>query len=239
MSFPLQQIISGTLHGPQGPQGPQGSLGPQGPSGPSGASITGPQGPSGPPGASSNASDAYNQANNAYDVANTKLDLAGGSITGSLNISSNLNVAGVVAGFGNVVSITDIISNNSTNPQPTQSTYISANVVISGPTQTTYNIFTTTADSAITIDSFPSANFTTVKYIFQAKTVDGYHSTEMFCMQDGISAYITEYATLFNNYTMGTFALEISGGSCNLIFSPNNPSHNIITIKLVRTAITS
>jgi hypothetical protein len=58
-------------------------------------------------------------------------------------------------------------------------------------------------------------------------------------MQDGLAAYITEYATLFNNYTLGTYALTVSGGMCNLVFSPNNPDNNIITVKLVRTAITA
>jgi hypothetical protein len=117
--------------------------------------------------------------------------------------------------------------------------YISANVLISGPTETTYNVFTTTSSDPITIDSFSSSKFTTVKYIIQSKTVDVYHSTELFCMQDGISSYITEYATLINNYTLGTYSLTISGGICNLIFHPNNPLNNIITVKLVRTAITA
>ena len=221
---------AGNITGAQGPQGPQG--------------VTGAQGPSGP-----NANAAYDQANSAYAAANTKLNLSGGTITGNLNVqnsisvtgnisASSVNANGVLLGVGNVISIGDSISVNST-ANPVNTTYVAANVVISGPTQTTYNVFTTTSDSAITIDSFPSANFTTVKYIIQAKNVDGYHSTEVFCMQDGISAYLTEYATLFNNYTLGTFSLVISGSNCNLIFSPNNPSHNIITIKLVRTAVTS
>lgn len=154
------------------------------------------------------------------------------------NVSSTINAGGVLLGVGNVISIGDTISDAS-DAQSINSTYVSANVVISGPTQTTYNVFTTNADTPHTIDSFPSANFTTVKYIIQAKSVDGYHSTELFCMQDGISAYLTEYATLFNNYTVGTFSLEVISGTCNLVFSPNNPSHNIITVKLVRTAITA
>lgn len=116
--------------------------------------------------------------------------------------------------------------------------YVSANVLVSGPTETTYNVFTTTSDVPITIDSFPSSSFTTVKYIIQTKTVEIYHSTELFCMQDGISTYLTEYATLINSHSLGTYSLELSGGICNLVFTPVNPDNNIITIKLVRTAIT-
>jgi len=325
--------------------------------------IRGPEGPAGPAGPSGpGANDAYAQANAAFNAANTKLNIAGGTLTGtlntqniiptanitydigaptarfkdlwlsnstiylgnatisangdevyignlnvdyittntgnvdiigSLNVSNNLYVAGDITLEGNLVIgnvntdtisiIADFTSNivpdvsntyslGTTNKKWNQihvstanvaainlagnltatqnstiivgattvnTSYISANVVISGPTETTYNVFTTNADAPITIDSFPSPSFTTVKYIIQSKSIDGYHSTELFCMQDGISSYITEYATLFNNYTLGTYSITVSGGTCNLIFHPNNPSNNIITVKLVRTAITA
>ena len=320
----------------------------------------GPQGPVGPTGPGANA--AYAQANAAYDTANAKLNISGGTLTGTLNTQhiipsanvtynigsndarfqdiwlanstihlgeatissegeqvfiSNLNVNYITTNTGNVdivgsVNVANdlyvagditldgnlIIGNVNTdtitiiadftsnlNPdvsdtynlgQPDKrwdeihvntanvetinlagslttssngtitvgattvnTSFISANVLISGPTETTYNVFTTNADIPITIDSFPSPSFTTVKYIIQSKSIDGYHSTELFCMQDGISAYITEYATLFNNYTLGTYSLTVSGGICNLIFHPNNPLNNIITVKLVRTALTA
>jgi len=233
--------------GPQGPSGPQGATGAQGPTGPQGA--TGAQGPSGPQGATGaqgpsgpSANAAYDQANSAYAAANTKLNISGGTITGNLNVQNSLlvtniaNIGGVLSGTGNVLAIATSISDSSNN-LTVNTTYIAANVVISGPTQTSYNVFTTTVNVPTTIDSFPASSFTTVKYIIQGKSIDTYHSMELFCMQDGISAYLTEYATLYSNYTIGTFTLEISSGVCNLIFTPNNPSHNIITIKLVRTAI--
>lgn len=47
--------------------------------------------------------DAYAQANVAYDEANLKLDIAGGTITGSLNIDSGLNVAGDISVGGNLI----------------------------------------------------------------------------------------------------------------------------------------
>lgn len=47
--------------------------------------------------------DAYAQANAAYDEANLKLNIAGGTITGSLNIDSGLNVAGDIAVGGNLI----------------------------------------------------------------------------------------------------------------------------------------
>ena len=240
-------VDAGNITGPQGPQGATGAQGPQGPTGPQG--VTGAQGPTGPQGATGaqgpsgpSANAAYDQANSAYAAANTKLNISGGTITGNLNVQNSLlvtniaNIGGVLSGTGNVLAIATSISDSSNN-LTVNTTYIAANVVISGPTQTTYNVFTTTVNVPTTIDSFPASSFTTVKYIIQGKSIDTYHATELFCMQDGISAYLTEYATLYSNYTLGTFALEISSGVCNLVFSPNNPSHNIITVKLVRTAI--
>lgn len=47
--------------------------------------------------------DAFAQANSAYDEANLKLDIAGGTITGSLNIDSGLNVAGDISVGGNLI----------------------------------------------------------------------------------------------------------------------------------------
>lgn len=47
--------------------------------------------------------DAFAQANAAYDEANLKLDIAGGTITGSLNIDSGLNVAGDISVGGNLI----------------------------------------------------------------------------------------------------------------------------------------
>jgi hypothetical protein len=342
-------VRDSVIRGPEGPQGPTGNTGPQGPQGP--------QGPSGPA-----ANDAYAQANAAFDLANLKLNIAGGSLTGtlntqsilpsanitynigsndarfkdiwlsnstiylgdtnissnndqvvisnlkvdnittnsgnvfidgSINVSSNLRVGGDITLDGNLIIgnvntdtitvVADFTSNlipdvsdtydlgstgkrwdelhvRSANVETinlagsltaaqtatitvgattVNTSYVSANVIVSGPTETTYNVFTTNADIPLTIDSFPSPNFTTVKYIIQSKSIDGYHSTELFCMQDGISAYITEYATLFNNYTLGSYSLTVSGGICNLIFHPNNPMNNIITVKLVRTALTA
>jgi hypothetical protein len=236
MSWNITDALASSL--PPGPQGPQG-----------------PQGPSGP-----GANDAYAQANAAFNAANAKLNIAGGTLTGTLNTQNIIPTANITYSLGTTdkkwnqihvstanVSAINLAGNLTATQNSTitvgattvNTSYISANVVISGPTETTYNVFTTNADTPITIDSFPSPDFTTVKYIIQSKSIDGYHATELFCMQDGLAAYITEYATLFNNYTLGTYALTVSGGMCNLVFSPNNPDNNIITVKLVRTAITA
>ena len=67
----------------------------------------------------------------------------------------------------------------------------------------------------------------------------GIHSTEVFCMQDGVTAYLTEYATLISGSPLGNFSIGVSGGNVNLTFSPINPDNNIITLKVIRYAVTS
>lgn len=89
------------------------------------------------------------------------------------------------------------------------------------------------------IDTFPSATFRTVKYIVQATSISGIHSTEVFCMQDGVTAYLTEYATLISGSALGNFSVGVASGNVNLTFSPINPENNIITLKVIRYAVTS
>ena len=89
------------------------------------------------------------------------------------------------------------------------------------------------------IDSFSSSTFRTVKYIVQATSISGIHSTEVFCMQDGVSAYLTEYATLISGSPLGNFSIGVASGNVSLTFSPINPSNNIITLKVIRYAVTS
>ena len=324
MSITLQDIlISGA---PPGPQGPTGAVGPQGPQGPT-ADI-------GP---------AFEQANNAYAEANLKLNIAGGTVTGSLNVNQDLSVLGNISVNGNLTignQTTDtinVVADFSSNliPDVTQQfnlgsaekewkelhvqtatvngnltvtgttvtqnitpdanvTYsigtpdnrfkdiylanstvyigdavlssngesivvsggngsrielnastqsvntgnVFANVIYTGPIATTYNVFSTTSSSTVTVDSFLSSEYTTVKYIIQAKSIEGVHACELFCMHDGVSTYLTEFATLITSHSLGIFNMVLESGLVKLNFEPYNPDNNILTIKMVRQAIT-
>lgn len=103
-----------------------------------------------------------------------------------------------------------------------------------GDFEITSNNFTTANDGEIVIDSFPSNLYSTVKYIVQVSNVTGIHATEIFCMQNGLSIYATEYATLISNSQLGAFSVELSGGSSRLLFNINNPSLNITNIHVLR-----
>jgi hypothetical protein len=115
----------------------------------------------------------------------------------------------------------------------------SSNVAYVGPSVTVANTVTTTSDSEVVIDSFPASDYITVKYVIQAKSVEGIHSTELFCMHDGMTVYTTEYAILITNYTLGVFSLVIESGMCKLKFFPDNDNNNLITIRFLRQALES
>ena len=69
---------------------------------------------------------------------------------------------------------------------------------------------TVASTSATTIASHAAATYRTVKYLVQCTQGTDYHSTEINLIHDGTTVYITEYGTLFDNASLGTFNASIS-----------------------------
>ena len=88
------------------------------------------------------------------------------------------------------------------------------------------------------IDSFATTTYATTKYLVQVKTATNYQSTELMLLQDGTNTFLTEYATLANNGTVGVFSADISGGNCRLKFSPTS-SISSYTIDYNRTSLSA
>jgi hypothetical protein len=210
-------VRDSVIRGPEGPSGAAGPTGPSGgPSGPQGA--TGPQGPQGPQG-----------------------------VTGSLGPQGPSGVTGPQGPQGPAIDLENITTNiiPSTNTTLDLGSTIKRFNDIYSETLT-LGIFKTLTqqiesnlNTPYSIDSFSSSTFRTVKYIVQATSVSGIHSTEVFCMHDGVSAYLTEYATLVSNNSLGNFSIGVASGNVSLTFSPINPGNNIITLKVIRYAVTS
>lgn len=108
-----------------------------------------------------------------------------------------------------------------------------------GPYDLTSNTFSSSSNSPFEIDSFPASDYSTVKYIVQIKTGFTLHSTELFCIQDGVTSYMTEYATLISGTPLGNFTTTISDNRMKLIFIPDNPLGNILNFKIIRYTVTS
>jgi hypothetical protein len=229
MSITLQDIlISSAPAGPQGPQGAAGSVGPTGPQGAAGS-----VGPTGPQGA-------------AGSVGPTGPQGAAGSV-GPTGPSGPQGLSGLQGPQGPAIDLENITTNIIPSTNTTLdlgSTIKRFNDIYSetltlGILKTLTQQIESNLNTPYSIDSFSSSTFRTVKYIVQATSVSGIHSTEVFCMHDGVSAYLTEYATLVSNNSLGNFSIGVASGNVSLTFSPINPGNNIITLKVIRYAVTS
>jgi hypothetical protein len=101
----------------------------------------------------------------------------------------------------------------------------------------TSNVITSTVDGFLVLDTFPTSQYSTVKYIVHSSNIDGIHATELFTMHDGISVYTTEYATLISGAPIGNFGLSILGADVRLTCIVDNPLNNIVTFKVIRHAV--
>lgn len=80
----------------------------------------------------------------------------------------------------------------------------------------------TSAASIANMDTFPIANYRAAKYFVSITdtVATTYHSTELHVLHDGTSAYITEYGTLWDTASLGSFTADISAGDVRLRFTP-------------------
>lgn len=154
------------------------------------------------------AQDAYNVATS---IANTKVDRAGDTITGSLAINGNLSANN--ASFNQTISLTD-------NNQATTTLY-SGN-------------YTTNSLSQIAIDSFSISLFRNAKYEVRITSGASYHVIELNALHDGTNVWLVQYGEIVTTSSLGNFDADISNGNFRLLFTPTNANTNI---KFYRNAI--
>lgn len=73
------------------------------------------------------------------------------------------------------------------------------------------------------IDAFPSATFRTVKYLVQIEhdSDEKYHSSEIILTHNGINVYLTEYAEVRTDSSLGVFNASIVDSNVTLTLSPS------------------
>ena len=94
---------------------------------------------------------------------------------------------------------------------------------------------TVASTSATTIATHAIATYRTIKYLVQCTQGTDYHSTEINLIHDGSTVYITEYGTLFDNASLGTFNATISSGNILLQITPGSATN--MTVKVISSAI--
>ena len=76
-------------------------------------------------------------------------------------------------------------------------------------------------------DTFPAQSYRTAKYLVQMTSGSDYHSTEVLLIHDGTTVYMTEFATIFTNASLGTIDGDINSGSVRLLVTPANTSTQV------------
>jgi hypothetical protein len=104
-------------------------------------------------------------------------------------------------------------------------------------THTVSNSYTTTNSDIQIIDSFSTVGFRSGKYLISIKNTNNtdYQSTEIMVLQDDANVYITEYATLLSNATLGTFTANVDSTTVRFYIDPVYANN---VIKYQRTLMT-
>jgi hypothetical protein len=179
------------------------------------------------------ATSAYNQANatntyatSAYAKANNALANTSGTIFGgNLSISGTLSVTGnIVTQNYETITYTEIANTLQANTVTVTNTTLTATVgrnIIQATTATT---------SQTTIDTWNSSTYRSAKYIIQMTQGTNYHAIELLVIQNGTTAYLTQYGELITNTSLATFDASVSGGNFNLLVNPASSSTTVINI---------
>jgi hypothetical protein len=94
----------------------------------------------------------------------------------------------------------------------------------------------TTATTAQTaIDTWSTTAYRTAKYLVQMTQGSNYHTIELLLLQNGTTAYLTQYGEVTTGTILGTFDASISGSTLSLLINP--VSATSMTINLVRDTI--
>jgi hypothetical protein len=96
--------------------------------------------------------------------------------------------------------------------------------------------YTTTNTNAQIVDSFPTTEFRTSKYLISIHNTNNndYQSTEIMLLQNGTTALVTEYATLVSTATLGQFDANVASGTVRLFVTPTLANN---VIKYQRTSM--
>jgi hypothetical protein len=88
-----------------------------------------------------------------------------------------------------------------------------------------------------TLDTVAKATYRTCKWLVSVtNTTDGdYQAIEILCFHDGTTAYLTQYASIFDNGAQATFDADISGANLRLRVTPASTDN--MTFKAIRQAI--
>lgn len=98
---------------------------------------------------------------------------------------------------------------------------------------------TTTATTANQVlDSVSASTIRTLSYIIQVtnSATASYHTTSIMLIHDGLTVYLTEYATVMTGSALATFDADISAGNVRLLVTPANASSTVFKFSAMTIA---
>jgi hypothetical protein len=178
------------------------------------------------------------------------------TVTGNATFSSRISVTGN-ATFSNTIAVTGNATFSNVTTHTGAATFsntiavigvatVSSNVSTSGTilinsiVHQFANTYTfTNSTTAANIDVVSASTYRSFEYTVQLSDttvtpVPYYHMTKLIVLHDGTTPYITEYQTLFNSVTLGTFDVIINGGNLGLQLTPTTAN---VVAKFIRTSI--
>lgn len=90
----------------------------------------------------------------------------------------------------------------------------------------------TNTTSNNTVDSFDASVYRSAKYHVQITSGTDYHVTEVLLIHDDTEVYITEYATIYSNTSLGNVSANINTGYVELLVAPSNSTSTVKTRRL-------
>lgn len=97
------------------------------------------------------------------------------------------------------------------------------------------NTALTTTTAGQVVDLFSTTSYRTAKYLVQMSHATlGFHATEILVIHDDTNVYMTEYATIWSQASLGTFDGSIVSGMVRLTVTPINTN---TTVKLQRITV--
>jgi len=81
------------------------------------------------------------------------------------------------------------------------------------------------------------ATYRSVEYTVQATQGTNFHATKILALHNGTTAYHSEYGTIFNNSSVASFDVDISGGNLRLLATGASVSQTDYVVNFVATKV--
>ena len=102
----------------------------------------------------------------------------------------------------------------------------------------TNNTMSLNTDEISLFSGLSTSVYRFVEFSVQASHQNDFHYTKILALQDGINAYTTEYASVYNNNSLASYNVEIINGSISLNATPSTSDLIDYKIYYVATKIT-